>query len=59
MPRPPTQRSVAQSLILFIALLLFAIAVVIAVRGMTHHSPDQRDDAVGPAIASSSGAALS
>jgi hypothetical protein len=29
------------------------------VRGMTHHSPDQRDDAVGPAIASSSGAALS
>jgi hypothetical protein len=58
MPRPPTQRSVAQSLILFIALLLFAVAVVIAVRGMTHHPADQRGDAVGP-IASSRDAAPS
>jgi hypothetical protein len=45
MPRRTTQPSVVQSVILALALLLFVIAAVIAVRRMSHGPADSADDA--------------
>jgi len=50
MSRRTTQRSAAQSLALVLVLLLFAIAAVIAVRGVSHGSGDRADAAVGSTL---------
>jgi hypothetical protein len=52
MPRRTSQRSISQSLVLVIALLLLlAVAAVVAVRGISHGATDQDGDAVGPILA--------
>lgn len=52
MPRRTSQRSLPQSLVIVIALLLlFGLAVVIAVRGIAHGAPDPNGDAAGLPVA--------
>ena len=51
MPRRTTQRSIAQSVILVIALLLFAAAGVIAVRGLADRPGHDAVDVVGSTVA--------